>query len=56
MNDLEESVNNSISSFDTRLTQTEEKVESYNNRITTLEQIMPLIKPIFLIILIVLVQ
>lgn len=37
MDDLEESVNNSISSFDTRLTQTEEKVESYNNRITTLE-------------------
>lgn len=37
MDDLEESVNNSISSFDTRLTQNEEKVESYNNRITTLE-------------------
>lgn len=37
MDGLEESVNNSISSFDTRLTQTEEKVESYNNRITTLE-------------------
>ena len=37
MDDLEESVNNSLSSFDTRLTQTEEKVESYNNRITTLE-------------------
>lgn len=37
MDDLEESVNNSISSFDTRLTQTEEKVESYNNRIAALE-------------------
>lgn len=37
MDDLEESVNNSLSSFDTRLTQTDEKVESYNNRITTLE-------------------
>lgn len=37
MDDLEESVNNSISGFDTKLTQTETKVNSYETRISNLE-------------------
>lgn len=37
MDDLEESVNNSISGFDTRLTQTETKVNSYETRVSNLE-------------------
>lgn len=37
LDDLEESVNNSINQFDTRLTQTETKINSYETRVTALE-------------------